>query len=830
MAKKITTPATQKSVEMKSWHQDALSVVFLYLLVLFLFNDYVIQNKVFTSGGDVSSGISVSKAAEGLLERDGEYPLWFPFIFAGMPSHASGMWANPAEIPVVKYQRYFNPYYYLSAAVNLLFFNRHHSWEVAIFFFAGVSMFVLARFLGFNPWISLVAAIGFMFCNFFVSSVAAGHGGKVKSIAFIPLVVWSAMRFYNRRSLFNWSLMAFVMGMFFVDPGHTQIVYYGFLTLGIYFVFYTWEHFKTDKAGILKNGGGMGAAMLAGLGFGALTYFSNYVYSAATMRTVAPAFAEAGEVAAGSGMTFDYITNWSFHPLESITFFVPTFFGLESPYYWGWMTFTSSAFYFGLLPMVAAMIGVIYRRNLVTKFLMTTAVVALLISFGRFFEPFFKLMLVVLPFFDKFRVPSMILSIFAFAVCLLACYGLDYVFNPTEEEKKKRGALPSYLLYGLIGGAVLLVAFSLFRGSFANTFGLSGEVDARYQAQQIAQLKTMRYETLAGGMVKFSVLLMIILGVFYLFLKEKLSATLSFVILLAALIFDTVSLNKKILRPQPRVAQTTEFQESDAIRFMRADTSLFRIFPLTEHAQSGSPTWTYFGLENIGGYSPTKMRIFQDIIDFSLYKGPDPNFPINMNVVNMLNVKYVTANGQLPSDKGFQMVHVDQAGKTLVFENTNRLDRAFFVKGIEVPVNTRALFDRLNSADFDPSKTALMESDPGLEVQPYDSAWIRHTERRSNKISMDVFVDRPGLLVLSEIYYPHGWKALVDGTETPIYKTNYVLRSIAVPAGNHRVEFAFEPRDFTLGVWTSSIAFFGVTGLMIVSAVVMVRRRRQDKP
>lgn len=824
MAKK--TPSPSASTGIKPWQKDVLSVVFLYVVVLFLFSDYVIQNKVFSVGGDVSAGISVSRAAEDLMAAEGEYPLWLPYIFSGMPSHASGMWANPAGIPVVQYQRYLNPFFYISAIVNVLFFHRDHSWEVAIFFFAGLFMFMLARHLGFNHWIALCAAVGFMFCNFFVASVAAGHGGKVKTIAFIPLVVWSVMRFYERRSVLHWSVMAFVMGLFFTDPGHTQIVYYGFMALGIYFLFYAWENFRTDAWGIVKNGAGMGAAMATGLGFGALTYFSQYVYSSVTMRTMAPAFSETGEVAVGSGMTFDYITNWSFHPLESITFFVPTFFGLESPYYWGWMTFTSSAFYFGIIPLVAAVLGAVYRRNTVTKFLVVTAILAWLISFGRYFEPFFKLMLAVLPFFDKFRVPSMILSLFAFAVCLLACYGLDFLFNPAEEEKKKRAGLQKYMVYGLVGALALLVSFTVLRSAMVGLFDLMGENDAaRYTTQQIAQLKTMRGDALTGGVVKSSILLAVFFGTVYFFLRQKLSATAALAILVAVSVIDSLTLNRKVLRPQARAAKSAEFQETEAIRFMRSDSSLFRIFPLTEHAQSGSAIWTYFGLENIGGYSPTKMRIYQDIIDFALYKGPDPQFPINMNIVNMLNVKYLIANGQLPAERGFRMAKVDAPSKMIVYENTRRLERAFFVKHVEVLPDKRVLFDRLNSSGFDPAETALLEEDPGQSIAAYDSARAVIVSHRANRIDVQVYVDKPSLLVLSEIHYPHGWKAMVDGKEVPILKTNYILRSVPVPAGEHRVEFVFSPRDFSMGVWTSSIAFFGVTGLMLISFGVTVYRR-----
>ncbi|NUM81253.1 YfhO family protein [bacterium] len=810
-------PAKPDKLTISSWQKDVLAIVFLYLLTLIMFSDYVLQGKVFSAGGDVSTGTSITKAAKELTEKEGSMPLWFPYMFSGMPSFASGMYGDHSDIPVVKYERFLSPLYYINVVANFAFFNRDNSWEIATFFFAGLFMFLLARRLGFGYLIALSAAVAYMFCNFFVASMAAGHGGKVKTIAYIPLVVWSVTRFFNNRSLLNWAVMGYVMGIFFLDPGHTQILYYGFMTIGIYFIYFAIEYFKSDRIGILKNGTGLASAMAIGLCFGALSYFSQYVYSDVTMRSVAPAFAEAGEVAAGSGMTFEYITNWSFHPLESITFFIPTFFGLESPLYWGWMTFTSSAFYFGLLPMIAAIIAVVYRRNMITKWLLTVAIVSLLISFGRYFEPFFKLVLTILPFFDKFRVPSMILSIF--------------IFNPTEEERKKRNDLARVFLYLLVGAAVVMIVSLLFKNAFIDMFSLLADGDIkRYNAQQIAQLKQLRFDLLSGGIFRFSAFAIVITGIIYLYLRQKISAGVSLAVLLVTLYVDVLILNKKILRPQNKASLTSEFQETSAVKFLKADMTHFRIFSLNEHAQSGSPIWNYFGIQSIGGYSPAKMRIYQDIIDFALYKGSDPQFPINFNITKMLNVKYFIANGQLPQDKGFKLVHMDQQSKNLVYEYAGFLPRAFFVNQAILTSNKQQIFDYLNSPGFDPAVSAIVEKKVAAEIQSPDSTRIDFAEYRTDYISMNIYTDKPSLMVLSEIYYPHGWKAFIDGRETEIYKTNYVLRSVTLPAGEHKIEFKFEPQEFSLGIWVSALSFYSVTGLMIVlTAIKFARSRNQAK-
>jgi len=194
------------------------------------------------------------------------------------------------------------------------------------------------------------------------------------------------------------------------------------------------------------------------------------------------------------------------------------------------------------------------------------------------------------------------------------------------------------------------------------------------------------------------------------------------------------------------------------------------------------------------------------MLDSCLYQSNDQTFPINMNIVNMLNAGYLIAQGQLPADR-FALVNVDQAKRLMVYKNNAALPRAYFVKDVKVAGQPSGVFALLNSPAFDAGRTAILEKNPSAAVTAPDSAVVAVTEYRSRHITLNAFTSSTALLVLSEVYYPAGWKAFVDGQETEILKTNYMLRSIVVPPGSHNVVFSFDPPVYSAGYALSNIAW-----------------------
>jgi uncharacterized membrane protein YfhO len=244
----------------------------------------------------------------------------------------------------------------------------------------------------------------------------------------------------------------------------------------------------------------------------------------------------------------------------------------------------------------------------------------------------------------------------------------------------------------------------------------------------------------------------------------------------------------------------------------------YRVFPLLNNPFNNNvPAYFY---PSIGGYSATKLSSYQDLIDHSLMKEGS----INMPVLDMLNVKYVTYNRPL-SLPGMKKVY--SKNDHVVMENTNVLPKAFFVDSVVMASTPQQAIDQVNSASFKPGQWAVVESDHKPATQPDSSAQVKVNSYEANEITITTNRKSSGFMVLSEIYYPAGWKATIDGKPADIYKTDFVLRGIEVPGGNHHIKFTFKPASAHTGSILSWLGH-GLLGCLFIAAVFFIYRRERQ--
>ena len=789
--------------------KDLLAILVLLLLVFGLFHKVIFNNMIFSDAGDTASAQSWTRAAKHLEETEHTDILWIPYVFGGMPGFAS-LSVGSRSVTYLQEALHF--------AGRLLFLKADDGWLVLHYFLSGVFMFLLARRWGLSHLPSLLAAVVFMLSPYSINLASEGHGSKLMALSYLPLIVLLTDLLLEKHDLLSFGLFAAGIGTLLLTS-HVQIVYYVFILIGLWLFYKVVLGFKQDKTLALKRVALFMGGLAIGLCISAFVYLSVHEYAQYSIRG-------GGTTGAPGGLSWDYATSWSFHPFEIIDFLMPSFFGFQSPYYWGTMPFSNSAFYVGIIPILLSLVAIIFRRTKLTIFLALFSALVFLISFGNHLPLLYGPMFDYLPYFNKFRAPSMILHLIAFTAGMLAAFGLQYLLDArasgkeVEFDKLKRtllyclGALGALLLIGL------MLKSSLYQWMSGFMLTKEGELQQYQQqygqqaTQVISQLKQTRFDLLWKDFVKFVLVAGGSVAIVLLYLNKKIQGGLFSVLVIGVLFVDLFIVIKagNYVNPKPHSALEQTFTPDAKIAFLKEQPGLFRVFPIGE--LFGDNTYMYHLIQSIGGYSPAKLKIYQTMLDSCLYRGPDPEFPLNMNFLNMLNAKYILAKGQLPGDR-FELVSVDQPNRVLTYRNPGVLPRTFFVGNAIVARSDQEVFRFMNSAGFDASKTAILEKPLPDPISIPDSSYAEISEFKSGEVRIKAYNSSQALLVLSEVYYPAGWNAYIDNTLTEILRANYVLRSVVVPAGEHEIVFRFEPTSYRTG-WLISNSAWGVTAICIL--------------
>jgi hypothetical protein len=799
--------------------RDLLCIGLLYIVTLVLFRGIIFDNASFAEQGDTATAISYAHAGSELQKTEGRDVVWMPYFFSGMPTFG----------PVAFVPRNINYLQtYGQQILNILYLNGKWTWYIVYFLIGGVSMFFLGRVMGFSRTASLIGGLTFMLSPYAMGLPAEGHGSKLMALSYLPLVFLLTHMLFQKRNLLTFGLLSAAIGTLMLT-NHMQIVYYDFAILGAYVVYVVLTEFPGPKPVLLTKMGLFAGALVIGFLISAFIYLNVYEYAQFSMRG-------GGTAGSTGGLTYDYATNWSFSPWEMIVFLIPGYFGLgggQSNFYWGHIEpWNTAHVYFGLVPLVLAILAFRYRRNALTVFFGILAVLLVLLSFGRNGPYLYDLLFSVAPFFNKFRAPLMILHMLPFVMGILGAIGYDAVESQlARDQKRPRDAqLLLYAAAGFFGVFLIaLVAKSTIQGSLSGFMFLrEGELQ-QFQHQfgtnaerAIVQYKQLRFDVFWRDAMKFLLLAGLSTGLIALYFRRQVSVAFLGTALVALTLADLYLIDSRMVTPYPSSALEESFQMDPSIRYMKSQPGHFRMFPVGGQLFSDN-TYAYFGLESIGGYSPAKLRIYQTLLDSCLYHGYDPQFPVNLGILNMLNVRYLVVPGRLPVGM-FTPVVEDR--KLITYRNDNALPRAFYVDTAIVASTDAATFAALNDPGFNPGHLAVLTRKP-IETfgPPAPGTTPEITSYASREIHISTDQPKSVLLVLSEIYYPAGWKAFVDGTETPIYRTNSILRSVVVPAGKHDVSFTFNPPYFESG-WIISNAAWGLSGILVLAGVFGFYRRR----
>lgn len=314
------------------------AIGFMSLIISFLFNTIIFDNKTFGSPDSLSPkaiGIALNKESEDI----NEFPQWQPWVFSGMPSAEAF-----TNISNLYFPEYFFKIFFLSGILI----------QLLHLLFAGIGCFFLLKYFKCSDWASFLGATGFMVTPYMVTMVVFGHGSQMMTAAYIPWVLWLTVQLWEKPNLFKCGWLGILLG-FQLQRAHVQIAYYTWLMIGAYVLLMIIAEIKRneDQFKIIKKFGIFSLACVLGIGLSMLIYLPAIDYSEYSIR---------GGSTSG-GADYDYATGWSFHPKEILTFFIPSAFGFGGQPYWGFMPFTDYPNYMGIIILMLAFIGLLGKKR-----------------------------------------------------------------------------------------------------------------------------------------------------------------------------------------------------------------------------------------------------------------------------------------------------------------------------------------------------------------------------------------------------------------------------------------------------------------------------------
>jgi hypothetical protein len=757
-----------------------------------------------------------SKEVSDYRESTGEEALWTNSMFGGMPAYQISVLYKTSIVPFFK---------------NIMMAALPFPANILFVLFLG--FFILLLTLKTDPWLSIVGAIAFAFSSYFFIYLSVGHNSQALAIAFIPLVLSGILLTFKGKYLFGGALTALFMAIE-INVNHVQMTYYMLLIIG-FIALFEFIYAIIDKK--LKSFfiaiAVLIFAAIVSIGPNVTNLWTSSEYVKETIRGKSE-LTDNGKNRS-NGLDKDYIMQWSYGIGETFTLMIPDAKGGESEAigktksaldnvdrqyrepvsqqsrYWGSLPFTGGPVYVGALIAFLFVLGLFIVKGRLKWALFGVTVLAMMLSWGHNFRFLTDLFIDYLPYYNKFRAVSSILIIAEVTMPLLAILALKEIVEDPKIIKTKKVFF--FVSLGLTAGITLL--FLLMPGLFFN-FITPAEIDQFHQYLKQGASKTQidaiitNLEIARMSIFKMSCMrsiAFILLGAALIWMyasAKKMSKYVLYAGLALLILIDMVPIDKRYLNDKsfvPKKQMEVPYTASAADEYILQDTSAdYRVLNMTTGNFMLDASTSYFH-KSIGGYHAAKFRRYQDLVDHRIDKEQDrlistlkagaPDSVLvstlyGLTTMNMLNTQYYIYN---PEAKPLR--------------NPAALGNAWFVKNVTMVNNADEEIKALDN--FSPANTAIVDKKFENELnafkgEKYLQSIIKLTQYKPNYLAYEAKgLKAEQLAVFSEIYYNKGWDAYIDGVKAPYFRANYVLRAMLIPAGDHKIEFKFEPRSYFVG-------------------------------
>lgn len=784
--------------------------VFVFTVVLFIYYSPILSGKKLVQN-DFVQAVGSLKEATDYSKSSSEEILWSNSMFSGMP-----VWRG--------YSSNFIKQFHIAISNTI-------PSPILLGMMGFIGFYILMLSIGCNFWIAFLASSAFVFSSFNIISIEAGHINKVYDMALMAPVIGGIIFTYKKRYWLGAAITALFLSLH-IFYGHYQITYY--LIICILFVVLYFLHqsilFKQINLFIKSSLILILSAAIA-VGPNISQIWTTKVYSKSTQR-------EGSELASKienskKGLDKDYTFAWSNGITEVLSIYIPYIHGGSSneelgqnsdsykaltsngvpkseaksfikniPLYWGNQPFTSGPIYFGATVFFLFILSLFLVKDNIRWWMLALSVLAIALSWGKNFEVLSNIFYDYVPLYNKFRSVTMIMSIAQITFPLMAGYALLQISKSTLTEKQ--------FIHGLKWSVIICVGISLFFALFGGViFDFSSDNDAQLKQQfpdwLLQAILQDRENKLQSDALRSLIIVVISGGVLWAFLKSKITSTMMYVGLSVLVLLDLTLVDKRYLNNSS--FKPASFMDSQALGLTEIDaailkdTSYHRVLNFSKSPFNDATTSFYH--KSAGGYSAIKLGRYQDLIERQLSKN-------NINAYNMLNIKYFI----VPDQKTQQ---------PMLQQNPDALGNAWFVNKYEVAANADAEMNCLDTLNT--RLSACISKDFAKDVQGVatgsDSlSQIKLVAYHPNRLAYNSTTTSDRLAIFSEIYYQPGWNAYIDGKLTPHVRANYVLRGLKVPAGNHKIEFKFEPEHYFL---TEKISLYGSILLILFIVGILVK-------
>lgn len=798
-------------------------VVFVLFIVASLayFNPVLQGKKIFQS--DIVQYSGMAKQQNDFRSKIGEETYWTDAAFGGMPTYQLGA-------------KYPNNYIkQLDLAIRFL----PRPADYLFLYFIG--MYILFLVLKVNYKLAFLGALAFGFSTYLIIILGVGHNAKAHAIAYMPFVLSGIFLTFRGKYLWGFLLLTVSMALELV-ANHFQMTYYLLLLVVLIGIAYLIDAFKKKLLPhYFKAVGIMAAGVLIAVGLNATNILATKEYADTSTRgkTELTVNADGTPKDNKTGLDFDYITEYSYGRLESFNLFIPRFMGGSSteafpkdsktveslmrmgatsqeanqvlgqvPMYWGDQTFVGAPAYIGAIIIFLSILALFLIRGRLKWWIVSAFVLTLLLSWGKNFEGLTQFFIDYVPMYNKFRAVSSIQVIIELILPILAIVGLHQFFNQFEKEEEKKKAL--LWSTGIVGGLTLI--FILFKSAL---FDFASPYDSYFRDEMglpfLEAIREDRMSLFTSDAIRSLIFVVLTAAVLWFFMKGKLKKGFAIAALSVLMVIDLVGIDRRYVDEEAFVqAKLVDepFQKNGADEQILKDEGHYRVYDATTNAfNSGRASYYHNAL---GGYHAAKPGRMQDLFEFYISEG-------NIGILNMMNVRYIITQAK--------------NGGPVAQRNPYANGDAWFVENVQPAENANEEIQLLDSLDT--KKTAIINKEflskiPAKNIQRDTLSTIELFSYQPNHLVYEASTDTEQVAIFSEVYYPMGWNAYINGKPAEYFRANYLLRAMVIPPGNNKIEFKFEPKVIQTGS-TISLASSIIFLLILLSGLYFAFRKKEEK-